>query len=245
MTATTDRWLTELLSWVGIVEDPRGSNRTPVGARFGWNGVAWCCEEQSVVLLDTFGRKILWTAGVADAIERARRGENGLQLLGPTAVVQVGDLPTYDFGGRGDPANFHIEGVINPGTQTKFETVGGNVGDACRRQWRDRRYVTHFIRPPYEAGSTGLGSPPEEDDMAKYDEDRDKILAALALLPDLSAAVGRLDATVNDKDTGLKARLDVLEGSVGTELDKHLGEVRRNIRRVGAAVKATDIEGTA
>lgn len=29
---------------LGIQENQPGSNRTPIGAEFGWNGVPWCAE---------------------------------------------------------------------------------------------------------------------------------------------------------------------------------------------------------
>jgi hypothetical protein len=176
-----DRWLAWLRSVVGIVEKPKGSNRTPIGEEYGWDGVAWCCITQSVASLHATGEYVLHTAGVSDAMGRAQSGQNGMEWLNRHATIQVGDLPCYDFGpihGRhGQPADFHIEGVINPGTQTKFETIGGNVSDSVRQQWRDRTYVMGFIRMPY-GGSTPDPTPSEEDDfMAALTEAEQRALA--------------------------------------------------------------------
>lgn len=153
--ASADQAVAIFDSWVGTVESPPHSNRTFIGERFGWNGVAWCAESCSVCLLDTFGRKILWTASVAQAIADAKAGKNGMERLGRDAIIRRGDLVTYDFGQRGNWANFHIAMVRDPGTQVKFQTVGGNENDAVRQQWRDRTYVTGFIRPPYDVASVG------------------------------------------------------------------------------------------
>lgn len=161
---TTDPWLEWLESKIGITEDPAGSNHTPIGVEFGWDRVAWCCETQSLATLHAFGKWVLRTAGVADAIARAKNGENGMQFIDANGEIQVGDLACFDFGTpRGRPEHFHISGIVNPGTQAKFETIGGNEGDAVRRQWRDRKYVQCFIRLPFQ--QVGLGLVPQEDDM--------------------------------------------------------------------------------
>jgi hypothetical protein len=138
-------------SLVGLTESPPGSNCTPIIKEFGYpQCAAWCAMTDSVVLKRVFGRKVLWTAGVADAIARAKRGENDLQWLERDAVIRLGDLPCFDFGGRGRAGEFHISFVRDPGTQVKFQTDGGNERDAVRQQWRDRKFVMGFIRPPYD-----------------------------------------------------------------------------------------------
>lgn len=147
---STDPWVAWLESELGVAESPPGSNRTPVGAEFGWNGVAWCAETQSLAAYHAFGRRILWTAGVANAAASARAGENGMQWLGPDTEVRVGDLPCFDWAGNGDPGDMHISGIVNPGTQDKFETIGGNENDRVMRQWRDRSAVFGFIRLPFD-----------------------------------------------------------------------------------------------
>lgn len=157
--------LSIIRSFLGITESPPHSNRTPIGVEFGWNGVAWCAETISVTWNRAFGKKILWTASVAQAIADAHAGKNGMKLLPRNAVIREGMAVTYDWTGHGDSNNFHIAMVVNPGDQTRFETIGGNENDSVRQQWRDRTYVTHFIDGPYEEGGTPPPSPsPEEDE---------------------------------------------------------------------------------
>jgi hypothetical protein len=166
---TTDPWVAWLESKVGIVERPPGSNHTPIGVEYGWDGVAWCAETQSLATLHAFGDWILHTAGVADAIARAKNRENGMEFLDAQADVQVGDLACFDFGKpRGNPAHFHISGIVNPGTQAKFETIGGNEGDAVRRQWRDRTYVQCFIRLPFAQVGLAPAPPPQQEDVMVF-----------------------------------------------------------------------------
>lgn len=162
----TDQWLAWLQSKLGVHEIPNGSNLTPIGEEFGWNGVAWCCETQSLAALYTFGRRVLWTAGVADGWARARNGENGMKALPANTTIQVGDLPCYDFKGHGRPADMHIGGVVNPGTQDRFETIEGNLGNRVQRLWRDRTYVYGFIRLPF--ASVGLGASPRRSEDVNY-----------------------------------------------------------------------------
>jgi len=165
--ATADQAVAVFDSFLGITESPPHSNMTPIGAEFGWNGVPWCCESCSVVLKRAFGRVILWTASVAQAVSDAGAGKNGMRLLNRDATITAGDLVTYDWTGRGDPSEFHIEMVRDPGTQARFQTDGGNAGDACRQQWRDRIFVSHFIRPPYDNLPSIAPTAPKEEDMAE------------------------------------------------------------------------------
>lgn len=185
--ATADDFIAVLDSWVaqGIHEDPPRSNDTPIGAEFGWNGVAWCCETQSVAQ-DRVGLHCFHTASVAEAINEAKQGLRGMVYLRPDARIARGDLSCFDFGpaygeAKGNPANFHISAVRDPGTQAKFQTDGGNESDAMRTQWRDRTYVQGFIRLPFDQPAPGPTPPQEDDEMgiriisykgAKTDPDR-------------------------------------------------------------------------
>lgn len=152
----------------GISEQPPGSNLTIIGERFGWNGVAWCAETQSVATEAVFGRRIGWSAAVSEWIAMAQRGDSGLQWV-PAADgwIEAGMLVTYDFGNpRGNPSHFHIAMVRDPGTQGTFQTDGGNEGDAMRQGWRDRTYVQGFIALPFDSVPTPPAPQPQmqEDD---------------------------------------------------------------------------------
>lgn len=200
--------------WVGTVEDPPGSNRTFIGDNFGWTGVPWCAETQSLAIAEVFGRRIFWSASVAEWITAAKNGTNGLRWVDAGWQIEAGMLATFDFGNpRGNPAHFHISLVRDPGTQDKFETDGGNEGDAMRRQWRDRKYVQGFIALPFD----------QEDELT--DE----------LKQYLDGIENRLALRVSQ----VEQHVESIEQKVDTPID----EVRRNIRRVGKAVKADGIEG--
>lgn len=136
-------------SFAGTVEAPPHSNRTFIGAEFGWNGVPWCCESCWVVC-HRLGVNFPHTASVAQAVADAKAGRFQLTWVPRGGVIRGGDMATYDWGGRGNPSSFHIAMVRDPfdGT-TRFQTVGGNENDAVRIQWRDRAFVQGFIRPAY------------------------------------------------------------------------------------------------
>lgn len=163
--AIEDAWVVE-----PIVEQPRGSNHTRLGVEYGLDRQPWCAITQTLAIGDAFGHELYRSAAVSQWIEAARQGVSGMQLLPPDAWITAGMLVTYDFGpahgkAKGNPANFHIAKVRDPGTQEKFQTNGGNEGDAMRQQWRDRRYVTHFIALPY---STAPAPPSQGDDDMGY-----------------------------------------------------------------------------
>lgn len=152
--ATADQYVAVLESWVGMSEAPPRSNQTPIGVEFGWNGVPWCCETCSVAQARV-GLHCFHTASVYDAIQRAKRGENGMQWVPRDGVIRRGDMATFDWAGHGNPNDFHISSVVDPGTQAKFQTIGGNENDAVTKQWRDRTYIQGFIRLPFDNAPGG------------------------------------------------------------------------------------------
>jgi hypothetical protein len=154
-----------LQSFVGIVETPDGSNLTPIGAEFGWNGVAWCCETVSVALKRA-GTPALWTASVWDARERAKQGEKGMQWILPTGIPQAGDAILFDWtGGKGagSPDNFHIGTILEVGPQSTFHTIEGNYRNQVAWVWRDLNFVQGFIRFPFDAPAAPT---PQEVDVS-------------------------------------------------------------------------------
>jgi hypothetical protein len=240
--ASTDDWLAWLQSCQGIVEDPAHSNMTPLGAEYGWNGVAWCCITQSLGTLHTWGNYVLHTAGVADARARAENGENGMLWLPNDAEIRVGDLPCFGWNGPGttDPNEMHIGGVINPGTQDKFQTAEGNLADRFQYGvWRDRTYVMGFIRLPFD--TVGLGSTPtQEDDMFSPD-DQALLQDIRNLLGEVATQLGDIQQTQGD----LAARVMRLEAALAKDgdsevaphaVDNQLRYIRRADRRIAGAL---------
>lgn len=178
MTVGTAKQLTAVLdSWVaqGIKEEPLGSNKTPIGEEFGWNGVAWCCETMSVAQT-RIGLHCFHHAAVVDAVSDAERGVNGLEWIPANGLIREGDMSCF----RWADGSHHISYVRDPGTQVKFQTDGGNEHDRMYQQWRDRKYVMGFIRLPYGAEHIDHNPPAapalEEDDMPTIYENEENNL---------------------------------------------------------------------
>jgi hypothetical protein len=159
--ATTDVWQAALESHVGETEDPVHSNCCPVCHEYGPIGsstcYAWCCATQDLALEAAFGERLLKTAAVGQAMQNAIDGLRGLSWVpledvqsGATPIT-TGDLPCFDWGGQRNWNDMHIEGVVNPYTQLRFQDIGGNVQDACDYHWRSlNSSVMGFIRPPFD-----------------------------------------------------------------------------------------------
>lgn len=158
--AIEDSWVAE-----GIAESPAGSNHTRLGVEFGFDRVAWCAIAQTLAVGQAFGHELFRSAAVSQWIEAARNGVAGMELLEADAWIEAGMLVTYDYGPfhgkpKGNPANYHIAMVRDPGTQGKFQTDAGNEGDAMRQGWHNRADVSHFIRLPFD-----VAAPPSQGDL--------------------------------------------------------------------------------
>jgi hypothetical protein len=161
---TADALIAVVQKWHddGVHEVPAHSNRTIVGQLYGWNGVSWCCEGCSEAAKES-KTPCFFTASVAQAIADAKAGRYGLTWISRSAPIFRGDFSAFDWQGRGNPEDFHISTVTDPGTQAKFRTLGCNENDAVTDQWRDRTFVQGFIRPAYDQKPTQQEAP----DMAE------------------------------------------------------------------------------
>lgn len=159
---TADLYLNELRKCLGITEDPSGSNKTPIGVAFGWNGVPWCAETVSVCTkragLD------FWSASTIQMESYARQGHNGAVWLPSSAAARPGDLCIWDWSGSGHAEHVStVEAVRSDGT---LITIGGNEQDACRRAVRSRRCLRGFIRLPFAPPPTPPPPPPPSQSVA-------------------------------------------------------------------------------
>lgn len=156
--------------YLGVRESPMGSNKTIVGLRFGWNGVAWCHELASLVLYEIGLEKnkdFPWTASCPV-------GKSWFQSKNRWYhTPQVGDFVYYsNYGKNGSP--YHIEIVIAV-TSSTITTIGGNTsghagnvngnGDGCYQKTLSRGLsrISGYGRPFY--GNTPTSG---EDDMPIY-----------------------------------------------------------------------------
>lgn len=236
----TTGWVQFLEGYVGEVEHPAGSNCCRVCDEYGNLGVncyAWCCALQDLACEHVFGKRLLHTAAVGQAKANAIAGLNGLSWIPRSEVasgatpIRVGDVVCYDYGGRGNWNDFHTEGVVNPYTQVRFQTIGGNRQNRCDYWWNSlNNAVMGFIRLPFE--TVGLGPiTHEEDELAKYED------LLLSMQQQLNAQGEQLTAVATEltrqapivRGDGDEATPDNLHDLV-VSLDTQIKEVRRNVR---------------
>jgi hypothetical protein len=141
--------LKQARKWLGTQEHPANSNRTPIGARFGWNGVAWCAEFVSVVLTDA-GFPIVKNASAPGLHDE-------LHTLGWRSVknsqTRAGDIVFFSWPGTSsiiDHTGF-IEGRHRDGRLITIEgnTTLSNGNGGVARKLRARNCIAAILRPPY------------------------------------------------------------------------------------------------
>jgi peptidoglycan hydrolase-like protein with peptidoglycan-binding domain len=154
MTSAADA-LNVYRSYLGIREDPPHSNRTPIGERFGWNGVAWCAEDFSLGQHEAGNTSFQGSASCSVLVGRYEDGTNGEWLGNPGAD---GILPGDEFflgAGGGDHTGCveYVEGTI-------VHSLEGNWGDADVRVSRDVSHFYGFGRPRYDDQPAAPDLPP-------------------------------------------------------------------------------------
>lgn len=132
-------------SFIGTTESPPGSNQTPIGAEYGWNGVAWCAETVSVAC-HRLGFP-LHEAAVSRIEAHARAGDWG---MGWSKDPVLGAAVVFDWKGRGNPADMHTGVVKEVISRTRFRSIEGNYHDSCAEVLRDTLYVRGFATFPFE-----------------------------------------------------------------------------------------------
>lgn len=139
-------------SRLGVVEAPAGSNRTSIGAEFGWNGVPWCAEFVWVVL-HRAGLNVPKTASAPYLRELLVRDIGWRSVSKSTAVP--GDVVFFDWqmGREIDHVGF-VEGRRSG----SLVTIEGNTTmpsgrvDGVARKVRSLVYVADVVRPRYTGG---------------------------------------------------------------------------------------------
>lgn len=159
-------------SFVGIAENPPGSNRTPIGEEYGWNGVSWCAEAVSVAC-HRLGFP-LHEAAVVRIANHAKAGDYGLSW---TRTPVRGAIACYDWGRRGNPNDMHTGVVRDVLANGRFRAIEGNYRDRCEVVLRDMTYVMGFAVPPFDdAAPTPLPQPTPQPQPAPTQEDSDRIM---------------------------------------------------------------------
>ena len=128
----------------GTIENPPGSNRTPFGAAYGWNGVAWCNIFVSRMGFEVAGDYDLlgkFAGTIACAEWWQRQGRFGTEPR-PGATV------FFDWkGGRSIGAIDHIGLVIAPLGNGRVRTIEGNAAIAGKTDgvWVHDRSTTFIV----------------------------------------------------------------------------------------------------
>lgn len=166
-------FLAILDSFVGVTENPPGSNRTPIGKEFGWNGVSWCAQTVSVAL-NRLGFP-LHEAAVARIEAHARAGDWEMRWVG-TPIV--GAAACFDWGGRGNWNDMHVGVVTSVLSGGRFRTIEGNYRDSCQRVLRDMKFVRGFATFPFDDSVAPAPQPsaPQPQPSPRPAEDSDRIM---------------------------------------------------------------------
>lgn len=153
-TATAQQVLNLARTQLGTTERPPGTNRTPYGRWYGWDGVAWCQIYMCWVFdqagaLSLLGRK---TAGTVNASDWFR----SVNQWG--TEPRVGSLAFFDFPDSKDRIQ-HVGIVEEIWPDARIVTIEGNTssgekgsqdnGDGVYRRVRSLVHVVGFGHPAY------------------------------------------------------------------------------------------------
>jgi peptidoglycan hydrolase-like protein with peptidoglycan-binding domain len=157
--ATVEQQNDILRSFLGIREQPdppATSNRTPIGAEFGWNGVPYCMETVWVVH-NRLGLAVYpKTASVGAYRQYAEQGIGGLLWH---RDPRVGSQVLLDRGGRGNWAEYHVGTVIEvlAGGAT-IRCIDGNWGGGVTLVDRSSTHqVMGYARVPFDEAPVYTG----------------------------------------------------------------------------------------
>jgi peptidoglycan hydrolase-like protein with peptidoglycan-binding domain len=131
MVATPDQWAAIIRGQIGTKENPPGSNDTPYGAWYGWNGVAWCVIFAMWVAMKAGEILPIKTASVVELYDFC--AAHGL-LVPRGATPKEGDWPLRTWTGKQrnepgfDPDQTHCQELLGI-HGTAWDLAGGNQND--------------------------------------------------------------------------------------------------------------------
>jgi peptidoglycan hydrolase-like protein with peptidoglycan-binding domain len=145
-TPLRERALAQMVKFVGLAEDPPGSNHVPdINDWWGGPDVAWCARtiSKAYVLAGSKafvrGRNYQYVpALVADA----RIGRNWLTVA---VDPKPGDLVCYDWDGSNFASGSNHVGMFRSGDSKRFETIEGNVESRCAEHRRSSRSAPRIV----------------------------------------------------------------------------------------------------
>lgn len=133
-------------TFIGVHEEPPGSNRQMFGAWYGFNGVPWCAIFESYCFAHT-GHPSFRYAAVEQIYYDAVFGRNGLHR---TQTPRAGDVVCYSHHGT---RFAHTGFYDHKSSDREFVDLSGNTSSAdfsnggyVERHTRDLSNVTAFVR---------------------------------------------------------------------------------------------------
>lgn len=143
--------------YIGYTENPKNSNRTVFGERYGWNGVAWCVIFLWACFAEA-GAQSLFYGGQKVASCSALKSYAQKTGQWVTSGYRVGDLVIFDFPGTSAVTD-HI-GIVEEVSGKTLVTIEGNTspddkgsqsnGGGVYRKKRSTSLVNGAFRPLYD-----------------------------------------------------------------------------------------------
>lgn len=136
-TPVRQKALAQMEKFVGLVEQPLGSNHVPaINGWWGRGDGAWCARTVSKAYIlagsKAFSRGQNYQY-VPTLVGMARAGNGGLTV---TLDPKPGDLVCFDWDGSNFTSDDNHIGMFRSGTKGRFKTIEGNVGSRCGYQNR-------------------------------------------------------------------------------------------------------------
>lgn len=148
--ATSSTVLRQARKYLGLEENPRNSNRTRIGLKFGWNGVPWCAEFVCVCLLDS-GFKFHKTASAPYLCTELK--SHGWKQVAKSKA-KAGDVVFFTWPGTSSTIDHTglVEGRKSDGRLITIEgnTTLSNGNGGVARKVRALSLVAAVVRPPYQ-----------------------------------------------------------------------------------------------
>ena len=204
------------VSQIGTTEHPRGSNRNPYGAQFGFNGVQWCSQFVWACFMNgaNIDLKREITPGYSSCAA-AREGwkRRGWYIHG-RSNLRRGDVIFYDFKRSGTTHHTGILESHGPGwvvaTEGNTSQRGSQTnGGAVLRKKRQLSSILGVGRYPFDGAAP---SPPDTVDWAAV-----RRLAAASMLPSV-AGLPDLPLLTGDQILYVCALQKALNLVTGTQL---------------------------
>jgi hypothetical protein len=138
--------LAQMEKFVGLKEDPPGSNRVPeINRWWGGGDVAWCARTVSKAYVSAGSKAFVRGRNyqyVPTLVADARAGRNGLTV---TLDPKPGDLVCYDWDGSNFRTGDNHIGMFKSGTRERFKTIEGNVDSCCAHKDRTSSSAKHVV----------------------------------------------------------------------------------------------------